>query len=267
MQQGIAWRSLVAMILLIAVACCDKDPGPGPGETGGTDRFDVLLKEVNARNVASPFYHFTYNNEGYVTRLSYHEDMYVYEYFYKKGRIDSVTSSSTDARYFLYRYTNQRVSSVLQYDNSGLKLTVSIRYDDRGRVTHMDWQPVNNGPDEKHTVFTYYEDGNVKRVENSYPATGLVGITDFEAYDNKKCVDGFAVYRGFLEHAILLPSVKFQLNNATRTKSVDGPYVRESQLNYVYRDNLPIERHSVTRVTAGPSAGDSHTGFTSFTYY
>ncbi|WP_315818815.1 hypothetical protein [Paraflavitalea speifideaquila] len=267
MQQGITLISLTAILLLMAVACSDKDPGPVPCEIAGTDRFVVLLKEVNVRNTATPFYHFTYNDSGYVTRLSYHEDMYVYEYFYKSGRIDSVTSSSTDAKYFLYRYTNQRVSSVQQYDNAGLKITISIRYDDRGRVTHMDWQPVNNGPDEKHTVLTYYDDGNVKRVESSYPATAQVSISDFEAYDNKKCVDGFAVSRDFLEHVILLPQVRFQLNNPTRTKSVNGPFVREAQFNYVYHGNLPIERHSVTRVTAGPTAGDSYTGFTSFTYY
>lgn len=256
----------IGLALLLA-ACCDKDPDQGPGEEPVSDRYKVLLKEVNVRQSANPYYYFTYDDSGYATSLSYQEDMYVYQYYYKNGRIDSVTSSSTDARYFLYKYTNQRVSRVLQYDDTGLRLTVLLQYDPKGRVTRMDWQPSTPSPEEKHTAFTYYENDNLKRLETSYPATAQVSIVDFEAYDNKESVDDFGVYREFLEHVILLPGVRFQVNNPTRTKAIHGPLVRESSLRYVYKGSLPIERHSETRVTAGPTAGDSYTGFTSFTYY
>lgn len=256
----------IALLSFLLSACCDKDD-PGAGGKPVTDRFTVLLREVNVRQSASPFYYFRYDDSGYVTQLSYAEDMYVYHYYYKQGRIDSVTSSSTDARYFLYRYTSQRVSRVEQFDDQGLRLTVFIRYDERGRVKQMYWQPASSQPAEKHTVFTYYGNGNLKHLENTFPATAQTTIVEFDAYDEGKAVDDFGVYKGFLEHLILLPGVRFYYNNPTRVKESNGVDVRLTSLQYQYRGSLPVEKRSATQVIEGPSAGTSYSGFTAYTYY
>ncbi|WP_276479652.1 hypothetical protein [Paraflavitalea pollutisoli] len=255
------------LILSLLFTCCGKNPGEPPGSKPVTDRYTVLLKAINVRQTASPFYHFTYDDSGYVTRISYNEDLHVYHYYYKGGRIDSVTSSSTDARYFLYRYSRQQVSEVLQYDDTGLRLKVLVRYDAKGRVSRMDWQPTGSGPDEKHSVFTYYDNGNLQRVENTYPATAQVTVVDFEAYDNGKAVDDFGICKGFLEHLVLLPGVRFYHNNPTRVKETNGVDVRMITLQYQYQGSLPVEKRSATQVTGGPATGDHYTGLTSYTYY
>lgn len=258
---------LVVILLLTAVACRDKDTGPSPNTPHLSDQQTVRVKEIVVRNSPSPYYHFTYDDSGYVTSLNYSSSLYYYEYFYKNQRIDSVTSSSIDARYLLYRYNDQKVTSVLQYDLTGLRQTVSIQYDNRNRVIKMEWRPTSSPPEEKLTEFEYYDNGNVSRMKTTYPVSGITSTVTYEAYDNKRSVDGFGIFKEFFDHVILLPSVRLQYNNPTRMKIVSGPNERTIQHDYVYQDSLPLQRNSTTQVTAGSSAGQTFTGQTTFSYY
>lgn len=260
-------RLLLAVLLLSIAACCDKDAGPLPDITSVTDQQNVRVKEIVVRNSPSPYYHFTYDDSGYVTTLRYSDDLYVYDYFYKNRRIDSVTTSSTDARYLLYRYNDHKVTSVLQYDNTGLRQTVSIKYDNRNRVIRMEWQPTSSPPFEKFTEFEYYDNGNVSHMKTTYPASGTTSTVTYEAYDNKMNVDGFGIYQDFFDHLIFLPAVKFQQNNPTRMKVVSGPNERTIQHDYTYQGSLPIQRNSTTQVTSGPGSGQNFTAQTTFSYY
>lgn len=259
-------RLLPVALALGLSACCDKDGAPA-GSQPLTDRQSVRLKEIVIRNTPSPYYAFEYNDSGYITRVSFEDDMVVYNYFYKNRRIDSVTTSMTDAAYLLYRYQDQKVIRVEQYDQTRLRQVTHIHYDSRNRVSRMEWRPTTSPPEEKNTTFEYYDNGNLSRMISTYPANGLSTTVTYDAYDNKRNVDGFGVAKDFSEHLILLPAVRVQINNPTRMKIVSGPNERTITYDYTYRDSLPLQRNGTGQVTAGPNAGQSYTTQTTFTYY
>lgn len=259
---------ILSVIVLLSVAsCCNKDAAPSPTSTPISDKQDVRLRELSIQNSPTPYYGFTYDDSGYVTSLNFASGLSIYFYFYKNGRIDSVRTSLPDSTYLLYRYTGDQVSSVLEYNFSGLRQTTFIRYDSRGRVSRMEWRPIVTGLFEKTKEFTYYDNGNLSQMTSTYPSTGNTSIVTFEAYDNKRNVDGFDVYKEFFDHMIFLPTVRFQINNPTRMKMVTGINERVVQQSYVYRDSLPLERNAAMQVTGGPSTGQSFTSRTTFSYY
>lgn len=259
--------TVIMASFMMQVSCHCKDPLPPADKKPPSDRIDVPLKEIAVRNSPSPYYGFTYNDSGYVKSINFSSGLFIYNYYYKNNLIDSVTSNSTDARYLLYRYSAQLVKSVQQFDDSGLRLTVFISYDRFDRVIRMEWRPTSTPPDEKIVEFEYYDNGNLKRMKSTYPGSGITTIVDYEAYDNKRGVEGFGIFKDFMDHLIFLPRAKFQYNNPVRMKVVSGPNERIIRHEYVYRDSLPVERNSTTQVTAGPSAGQQFTIYTAFTYY
>jgi len=259
--------AVIMVLYMMQASCHCKDALPPAVKHPPTDRVDVPLKEIVVRSSPSPHYGFTYNDSGYVKSINFSSGLFTYNYYYKNNLIDSVTSNSTDARYLLYRYSAQLVKSVQQYDDTGLRLTVFIDYDRFDRVTKMEWKPTSAPPDEKIVEFEYYDNGNLKRMKSTYRASGISSVVDYEAYDNKRGVEGFGIFKDFMDHLVFLPRAKFQYNNPVRMKVVSGPNERIIRHEYVYRDSLPVERNSITQVTAGPSAGQQFTGHTTFTYY
>lgn len=258
---------LSVIVLLTVASCCNKNETPSPTLKPISDKQDVRLRELSIQNSPTPYYGFTYDDSGYVTSLNFASGLCIYFYFYKNGRIDSARTSLPDSTYLLYRYTGDQVSSVLEYGLTGLRQTTFIRYDNKGRVSRMEWRPISTTLFEKTKEFTYYDNGNLSRMTSTYPATGNTSIVAFEAYDDKRSVDGFDVYKEFFDHMIFLPTVRFQINNPTRMKLITGINERMVQQSYVYRDSLPLERNAAMQVTAGPSSGQSLTSRTTFSYY
>lgn len=267
MATGKLYMAVFVAAFTALVSCSDKDPLPPPGAKPVTDQYEVRVRDIVVTNSPSPYYGFAYNDSGYVTSLNYASSLYIYHYYYKNQRIDSVTSTSTDARYLLYNYTGKLVTSVDQFNDAGKWLVASIQYDQQNRVSKMTWRQKSATEFDKVSEFTYYDDGNVKQLKTTYPTTGITSVVDYEAYDNKRGVDGFNIFKDFMDHVILLPGVRFQYNNPVRMKIVSGPNERIIRHDYVYRDSLPIERNSHTQVTAGPSAGQAFTVHTTFSYY
>ncbi len=264
MLKSIMGANLLFVITLLSYSC-EKEKIKATHPV--TDQQSVRLKEIVVLNSPTPYFHFGYNNASYIANLSYSSGRHVYNYFYEKGRIDSVSSSSADASYLLYQYNGQQVKSVQQYDATGLKKTVLITYDNLNRVIKMEWRAISSAVVEKLVEFQYYDNGNLSQMKKIYPGSRVTSTTLYQAYDTKRNVDAFSIFQDFAEQVILLPAVRFQYNNPTKMEVTSGANERIIEHTYLYNDSLPVERNSVTRVTAGPSAGQIFTGKTVFSYY
>jgi hypothetical protein len=252
--------------LVVTMAACSKKDHTVPPGAPATDQQTIRLKDIVTESEASPQFAFTYDDSGYVATASFAGDFFKYHYFYKNHRIDSVSTNSTDGTYLLYWYAGSLVNKVEQYDNGGLALTVSITYDRLNRVTNMEWKPVTSGT-AKTTTFDYYGNGNLHALKTFYPTTGITSLVTYQAYDDKKNVDGFAVFKDFFEHIVLLPAVKFQYNNATRVSMIRGINRIEIQNEYTYKDSLPTQQRATAQLTNGSGKGQTLTALTTYSYY
>jgi len=258
---------LLSSIVLTTVACSKKDhPNLPQLPTPHTDKQTVQLKEIVSQDEPSPHFAFTYDDSSYVSTASFAGNFVTYHYFYKNQRIDSVSTLLQDGTYLLYRYEGQQVTRVEQYGHTGLAQIISISYDRRNRVTSMEWKPVTSG-DGKTVTFDYYGDGNLHAMKSFYPASGLTALVTYEAYDDKKNVDGFAVFKDFFDHLILLPGVKFQYNNATKVSMLRGANKLDVQHEYTYNNDLPVQQKTTMHITDGTGKSQTLTGLTTYSYY
>jgi hypothetical protein len=258
--------TMLCVLAIAGTACSKRDIRLPGGIPPSTDQQTVKLKEIITENEPTPSFTFTYDDSGYVSTAGFAGELMTYRYFYKNQRIDSVSTSATNGTYLLYRYTGAFVSKVEQHDRNGLALTVAILYDRFNRVSSMEWRPVSSGT-AKTTTFDYYGNGNLHAMKTYYPATGTISLTTYQAYDNKKNVDGFAVFKDFFDHIVLLPSVRLQHNNPTKISMLRGNNRIEVQNEYTYSDDLPIQQRSTAQISDGSGKEQTLTTFTSFNYY
>ena len=258
---------MLSAIVLLAVACSKKDHGVITRPTiPATDQQTVRLKEMVVQNEPTPHFAFTYNDSAYVSTISFAANLFTYRYFYKDRRIDSVSTSSTDGTYLLYRYEGELVTSIEQYDRDGLAMIVAIGYDKRNRVTNIEWKPLTSGIP-KTTTFEYYGNGNLYAMKTVYPASKTISLVSFEAYDDQKNVEGFAVFKDFFDHMTFLPAVKFQYNNPTKVSIIRGNNRIELQHEYTYKDSLPVQQKTTAQITDGSGKAQTLTGLTTYTYF
>ena len=258
---------MLLCVLAIAGTACKKETARLPGsQPPPTDQQTVKLREIITENEPGPSFNFTYDQAGYVSTAGFAGELVSYRYFYKNQRIDSVSTNAPDGTYLLYRYTGAFVSKVEQLDHHGLALIVAITYDRFNRVSSMEWRPVSSGT-AKTTTFDYYGNGNLHAMKTYYPATGNTSLTTYQAYDDKKNVDGFAVFKEFFDHIVLLPTVKLQHNNATRISMLRGNNRIEVENEYSYRDDVPVQQRSTARIKDGSGEEHTLTTLTSYSYY
>src|SRR5438876_7841118 len=89
--EGVTMRTPTLLGLTITVAAvlaCGDSQGPGEGSgVGGGGSAAVLLKDVVVAHLPSPYYHFEYEPDGRIKRVSFASDFLIYDVLYQDGRI------------------------------------------------------------------------------------------------------------------------------------------------------------------------------------
>jgi hypothetical protein len=270
----IKYSSLV--LVALAMAACSGDtritvpPPPPPGT--------VLLKDVIASNLPSPFYHFEYDEFGKIIRASYASDLYVYDLTYRGDRLSEMRNNIlVNQDRLVYTYDDiGRVVSVRYVDANGVTFTLVILTYDGQKLTGLERDRRVEGGFiiDKQMSFTYDANGNLFELTEHRPPIENVQdettvVDRFEQYDGGINVDGFElIHDDFFDHLVLLPGVQLQKSNPRKlTRSGDGLNFTVD-FTYAYDDrNRPQTRTGDVTILNGLNAGQRVQIASNYLYY
>jgi hypothetical protein len=262
-------------MLTTAFAACKKDKDasqqPPPPPPSFDDRATVFLKDVVESGLPSPYFHFSYNDSGYVTNISFADGFFDYDVNYNNRRVAFMLNKKNNAR-LDYFYTNGRVSSIDQVLNGEKLWSYKMTYA-QNRLAQVRWLRFPIAGDsvvERKIELFYGTDGNLSEYKDYRPDNGnglkLSRTFQFSQYDGATNVDDFYVFKNFFEDVIFLPGVKLQKNNPRLVRILGEQNDFEITYTYNYRDNKPILKNGIFKQTRGGGSGETSL-VTSYTYY
>lgn len=270
---------IILIIGFIFTVSCGKEetPRPLPSPDGPMDIHNILLKDMIVKNLPSPYYHFEYNDSGFITRASWQSGFNVYNLFYSNGRISQMqNNTAVNKDRLTYVYEKGLVAQINFTNEAGVTFKKSsFTYNASKQLTKVDWTIIttdgSNIP-ERSMQLEYYADGNLATLnDHMIEIPGIqpdaVYTDTYENYDNKSNADAFALIHKIDDHLILLPGIVLQKNNPQKeTRSGDGLHYAITY-TYTYRDSLPIKKDGDMVILNGDGAG-THTNYNiSFSYY
>jgi hypothetical protein len=275
---GRRWRlTLLASTLVIAAACGSDARMTEPGSSEPPPP-KVLLRDVLAEPLPSPYYHFEYDADGTITRVAVASGLFDYDVRYANGRIDELRNETPGNRdRVVYAHDALgRISGVQYVDANGSAFgSVSYIYDGV-RLTGVVRRKRIGGSFvvDKTTVLTYDDDGNVSELAERWPAIAGVqletnGVQRFEDYDTGINVDDFGLLHDeFFDHLVLLPGVRLQKGNPRRATRTGDGITFSVDYTYDYDEaKRPVAKHGDLTITSGTDAGRHFQIATTFTYY
>ena len=250
---------------------CITQPGGPP------DAPTVLLKDVLAQSLPSPYYHFEYDPSKKVSFVSFASDFDRYNVVYNGDRISEMQNNilvNKDRLQYNYNSSGQ-VQLIRIADSTGLVYkTIELFYDGPRLVRVERSKKTDAGFVIENTItMSYYADGNLMDItHHSLAVLGrseATATSHYEQYDNKINVDAFdLLHSEFFEHLFLLPGVQLQKNNPGKeTHTGDGDNFIATY-SYTYSDqNAPLTRTGDVLLTNGTRAGQHVNISTTFTYF
>jgi hypothetical protein len=242
-------KSLLLVFITLSTLTCRKGdcpdtpapPKPGP------DIPAVKLMDMSINRLPAPYYHFTYNDSGYITQLSHASGVIFYDLTYAGKRILKIEvnkdiAADINKDRLEYEYLNELPLTIKVISKQGvLYRKCLLKFSPANQLQELSWQiDLGTGFVPEQTLsFSYYPDSNLKQIDYHNFAVGPFlenSYTDtFENYDTKTNVDGFSLLHTPLHHPVLLPAIRLQLNNPGRvfrtgvlTATFDARY------NYTY---------------------------------
>src|SRR4051812_3225185 len=161
------------MITMITSAC-HKNPvsQPQPPIVSTTLR----VKDINEKNLPSPYYHFEYNDTGNITVAGFQAGLRTYDVRYNGKVIESMetTSDPNNKIKIEYQYMNGDLLAVSVKDKYGVTLRHCIfSFSPSHQLQQIDWDVADGNVGfllEQTVTFSYYPDGNVMEiVTHNYP--------------------------------------------------------------------------------------------------
>ena len=270
-------KLLILLFLVSVFVSCKKDPASTPDPIP-TDRVEIKLKDIIWPSLPSPFYHFEYNDSGYITRASYSSGLLLYDVFHSNRRIREARNLVGTLKDVIEYTYNAGLVTLIKYTNeAGINYKrCFLTYNNSRQLTKMEWELKmgNVGFASHRTVeLSYYADGNLKELtDQRHEITGhqtATLITErFENYDQKKNVEAFSWLHRADEHMVLLPGVVLQKNNPGKNlRGGDGVHYT---INYTYQYNgigVPLAKKGDMVFTSGPNSGTHFEVNVSYTYY
>jgi len=266
--------SLVTMLF-----SCHKNASDPPGPPPTPPPAVVKLKDLNERNLPAPYYHFEYDDSGYMTAASVSAELLSYRIIYTGGkhilRMESKSGGNQDT--LLYEYANGDPAVTRIVNGSGtLYRRVHLTYSPTHQLQQVEWEVKSGTADlvpEQSQLFSYYPDGNVKELVYHLFAVGPqidTTYTDrFENYDNKVNTEGFSLLHPYQQqHLILLPGHPLQLNNPRRV--IRTGYGINYTVDYTYTydsADRPLVKTGDLTFTNGSSNGQHFQLQTTYSYY
>jgi hypothetical protein len=265
----------LSIALLFISTSCKKDKPDQPA--GPPAPLTGKLKDMTERNLPSPAYHFEYDDAGAISKASIYSGLVSYNIRYdgkKILRMESTTNRDT----LQYEYFDGGLTVILVKDMNGViyRRCLVTFSTSSGQLQNLEWQ-VREGnvgyAIERTHKFSYSPGGNVSEIiTHMYPVGSQQEATysdKFDDYDDKVNTDGFSLLHPFqLEHLILLPEFKLQLNNPRlEIRTGDGA---NFQVNYTYTydaSGRPLVKTGDFLWTNGTDNGKHVAIQTTYSYY
>jgi len=219
-----SWLVLLIAVGLSTISCHKEEHPNDPGKPHETpaDKPLLRLKDLDGLRLPSPFYHFDYNADGFITMASFSSGLGIYEVFYDGTHIDRMENKNLpnqDILKYEYDNGNLRVINITKKTGQVYRRVYPVINNAR-QLIKLTWEVLlNNSFVREHDqTFTYYDDGNLKDLtEHYYPVNGIAEAiyTDrYENYDDKSNPEAFSLLHPSQNiHLILLPSITLQKNN------------------------------------------------------
>lgn len=188
---------LIAFFIFAALSC-HKDPAPTPKPDHPADIAAVRLKDINEPHLPSPFYHFEYNDSGYITNASFSSGLGNYDLVYANKRLFQMKMNILPNKDILqYSYLNDDVATIDITDKNGVNYRrAHLSYTPSHQLKQLDWEikVTDAGFVPEQTLkLSYNPDGNLRELITNYHAVGsqteALFTDEFENYDDKVNVD------------------------------------------------------------------------------
>ncbi len=265
---------LLLLILITLMISCHKEPSDQPTPPGATS---LKLKDLNGRNLPSPFYHFEYDDSGKIKLAGYSSGLRNYSVNYNDSHIESMENTADLSHTRLeYEYSNGDLLAVRVKDKDGVTLRHCIfTFSSSHQLQQMDWDVADDNVGfylEQTMTFSYYADGNVMEiVTHNYPVGPQAEATytdRFENYDDHANADGFALLHTTPHELVLIPGLKFQVNNPRRNIHTGDGINFEINYSYTYDSKgRPTVKTGDVKFTNGTNAGQHFQSQSTFSYY
>lgn len=267
-------------VIAMATASCNKTDHvlePTSPQPELDDARTILLKNIEAEHLPSPYFHFEYDELHYVKKISFASDLYVYDVKYENKRVKKMTKVfSNDS--LVYNYKNGQVSEIKQFSGVNGDLTYSYRftYNSKNQLTQAFWHHYSaNGEDFlfKRADLVYHSDGNLASIDWYYAVSpaplSWASRIEFADYDNKTNVNGIILLSDsyFFDSYLFLPQVILQKNNPKKEHIVSATNEYFISDSYDYQNDLPVTKYSLVNQTKGGNGGGSIQVATHFSYY
>lgn len=273
-------KKITGILLLLGMfASCSKDkptgpePQPQPVDTT-SDARTILLKQIDEQRLPSPYFRFTYDQNKFVTDITFAAAIGVYKVEYENKRVKKLTNTK-NGRVLKYVYDNNRVTVINEFALSGKqRFRYDLSYNETGKLIQLDWVEFSDSESGvlfKQAKMSYHADGNLARMEVWLNNAGSMELSlqqEFDEYQNTINVDDFYLVEEFFDSFLYLPQVKMQINNPRKhfIKSNTTTY----EITYSYNFNsqqLPVKKSGVMVQTRGPEQGKTINISTTFSYY
>lgn len=274
MRSSILYVTALVVVLFLS---CKKEKADQPTKPIIPDTFSVRLKDIIIERLPSPYYHFEYNDSGYITQANWQSGLRIYDLSYSGRKITQLQNLIEPVRDRLeYKYKSGRVTEVhILNRNNALYRKVFLSYTSSDKLERIQWEVLANGKfsPEQMLTFTYHPDGNLKELTNTTfdvgPLTARTFTERYDEYDDKINADGFSLLLPLPQnHLVLLPNYKLQLNNARRVVRTGSGQDYTVDYTYTYDSNgRPISKTGDVIFTTGQFKDQHFTSVTSFSWY
>jgi hypothetical protein len=265
------------VILITTAISCNKDantPQVQQPTLSDDDARTVLLKDVVAQSLPSPYFHFIYDSLHYVKQINFASGFNIYNVEYENKRVKKMTNLKNNNS-LLYSYNDNRVSEITEFSGrTGNKIfTYRLSYNISNQLTQVLWFEFSNNSNGnlyKKSVLAYQRDGNLAAIDHYRTSAGqlsLVKRDQFSNYDTKTNVDDFYLLEDFFDTYLFLPQVKLQKINPRNQQitSIQNDY--EISYTYEYQNTLPVRKTGNIFQTRGTGSGRSLQITNLYNYY
>lgn len=242
-------KSLLLVCLLCSlIGCrknnCEEAPQPPPPED---DIPAVKLRTMSVSRLPDPYYHFTYNDSGYITRVNHASGLIFYDLSYANKRIRQILvnkdiAADINKDRLDYEYANGQPTVVRVTNKQGLLYRrCRLSYAPSRQLQQLTWEinPGSGFVTEQTLQFSYYADSNLKEIAyHDFPVGPVAENTyadHFEEYDDGTNVDGFTWLHTPRHHPVLIPAVVLQRNNPRRVyRTGERTVTYDARYQYFY---------------------------------
>jgi hypothetical protein len=278
-REAVTYRYYVILLLFVVLAAACKKTVHPPAEVPQpvTDARTIRLKQLVAEKLPSPYFFFSYDNQGFVDSIAFASGFFEYTVSYKNKRISEMFNRGNSWK-LLYEYKGTAVSSIIELNAAQQKINRhKFQYNPAGKLIAADTYVFSNaGADSnviKHFDLNYHPDGNLSKLSEwrrDIATNILVNYTntEYDNYDNKKNVDDFYLLKDSWGHLLFLPQVKLQINNPG-TVLIHG-LSNDYKITNTFEFNdqqLPIVKHQRMEQVRGSNAGTVLKFKNDYTYY